>query len=126
MQNRFFKVLVPVLLFLALFGLGYKLATHPSELMINLLITFGIVAVISVFAYLFIFKRGASQSPEMKKYRQAVKQSKRKYTKQTPVKMKQTAHKEPASIRKKMQKKRPSHLRVIEGNKPDKKNRALF
>lgn len=74
---------------------------------------------VAIFAVFFLFlSKGRDNDDEMKKYKQAVKQSKIKYNR-TSNKPRQTR---PVKIKNK----RASHLRVIEGNKSKRKNRATF
>lgn len=78
-----------------------------------------------VIHYFFIRKRTTN---DLKKYKKAVKQSKMKYKKDkgsnpvTQASKKQT----PLLNKRKHTKARASHLRVIEGNKEKRKNRASF
>ncbi|WLV23543.1 SA1362 family protein [Aciduricibacillus chroicocephali] len=126
MRNKGVTIFVYALIFLALFGLGYKLSADPSGLVKNLLYALLFGALISAaFYFLFYKKRQTAPSSDMKKYKQAVKQSQQKYKKQTPSVTNSAKAKKVSQI-KKTHKKRPSHLRVIEGQKTEKKNRALF
>lgn len=76
----------------------------------------GLVLFAAIY-FLFFRNRGTD---ETKKYKQAVKQSKRKYKRQTQAVKTRT---QPVVTKSKF-KKRPSHLRVIDGNKTKKKKRA--
>jgi len=131
MRNRYFTAMVYGVIGLALFGLVIRAATDTKGLLVNLLMIIGITAVLSAIAYLFLFKKRQPASPDTRKYRQAVKQSKRKYEKKAASSNFSKANRIPnikdnAKSKKRQHKKRPSHLRVIEGSKQDKKDRALF
>jgi hypothetical protein len=101
------KSIMYVILSLAAFGLIFKLLVDPSSLIYTLLIA---AAVVTVFygIYRFLQSRQGGNSTHMRKYRQAVKQSKKK-----------NQH------RKVIPKRRSSHLTVIDGKKNKKKNGAL-
>lgn len=127
MRNKGVTLFVYALIFLALFGIGYKLSSDPAGLMTNLLYILVFGAIISAaFYFMFYKKRQTAPSSDTKKYKQAVKQSQQKYKKQVPSVSNAAKAKKLSQIKKKSHKKRPSHLRVIEGQKSEKKNRALF
>ncbi|WP_028783185.1 SA1362 family protein [Thalassobacillus devorans] len=115
-----------ILIGLAVVGLVMKLATDAMGLLTNLLIMVGIAAVLYFVLNHFLMKRRGGSSDEMKKYKQAVKQSKRKYkgdaTSSKP-NVKSTFTPSPV-MNKKKRKTSAAHLRVIEGAKNKKKNRA--
>lgn len=106
---------------LAVIGLLTQLFTNTSSFLANLLMTAIIGLVLFGIFYYFFHKR--NQSSDAKKYKQAVRQSKSKYTqyRQSATSTNKTIS--PNSIKPK-NKKRPTHLRVIDGNKPKRNKRA--
>lgn len=127
MRGKVVPTIAFALIFLALFGFGYKMVSDPAGLMRSLVYIVAFAALISAAFYFLFYKRrqGAAPSSDMKKYKQAVKQSQQKYKKNTtPASV--TKPKKVTQIKKRTPRKRPSHLRVIEGQKTEKKNRALF
>ncbi|WP_163969976.1 SA1362 family protein [Oceanobacillus halotolerans] len=118
------SILVYVIIGLAAIGLFSQLINNTANFMMNIAIMIGFGVLISAVIY-FIFIRNRRNTSDMKKYKQAVKQSKLKY--------KQHKNENPASAKrqqtmpiKKRLNKRASHLRVIDGNKSKRKNRATF
>lgn len=106
---------------LAVIGLASFLFRDPGKLF-NVLITTLLVGLVIFFIFNAVLKRRmyGHQADEMKKYRRAVKQSKKKYQqKHTNTHVFQQAHRT-LPIRK--ERRRPTHLRVIEGKKGMKKN----
>lgn len=73
-----------------------------------------------IFAAIYFLVLRQRPSSEMKKYKQAVKQSKMKYktSPQSPVR---SSNKPNSLSSRKRSRKRATHLRVIEGNKSKKK-----
>lgn len=120
------SLLIYVLIGLAVFGFATQLFTNTATLLTNLLIMVAIgVALYAVVYYFFLRKR---TSNDMKKYKKAVKQSKlrNKYP-QSKNAVSQAPKKQTAFLNKKRSKKsRATHLRVIEGNKQKRKNRASY
>jgi len=126
--NRVAKPLIYAIIGLAIIGFGYELFTDTTGLLTQLLIT-AVVAVLIVGAVYFLFsKRNGGNSDEMKRYRHAVRQSKKKYgqTKSPKLsnKMKPSTLTSKVTGKQKHNKKNAPQLRVIEGNKSKKKNRA--
>lgn len=120
MVRNKFSWLIYLIIGLAAIGLISQLFTDPANFIMGIFITIGIG--IALFAVLyFVFLRKRAPSSEMKKYKQAVRQSKSKYN-SSP---KHTQVKQSPKMRKKATK-RASHLRVIDGNKHKRKNRASF
>lgn len=124
MRNKL-PTLIYVILVLAGIGLISQLFGNTKNFLINVfsMIVIGL-AVFTAIYFIFFRKKSTSHS-EMKKYKNAVKQSKSKYKqrhvndpkkKQPPLQTKQ---------RKKL-KKRASHLRVIDGKKHNEKDRASY
>jgi hypothetical protein len=82
-----------------------------------------IIVGLALFGILYyVVYGGRKSSTEEKKYKQAVRQSKSKY-KPYQSNMPTYQNQQPSSIKKKV-KKRPTHLRVIDGNKTKRKKRA--
>lgn len=113
---------------LAVFGLITQLFGNTRGFLTSML-TMVIFAVVIFGLLYFLMNRTRGSSNEMKKYKQAVKQSKTKYqpaTSKNPVQP-PTPKRKPTTIGRKG-KKRPTHLRVIEGNgdKHKGKDRATF
>ncbi|WP_051255248.1 SA1362 family protein [Pontibacillus marinus] len=128
MFNRVAKPLIYAIVGLGIIGFGYKLFTDTSSLFTELLIG-ALVAVLIVGAvYFFLSRRNGGNSDEMKRYRQAVRQSKKKYgqtqSSKFSSKMKPSTIKSKVTTKQKQMKKDTPQLRVIEGNKSKKKNRA--
>lgn len=118
-----FSIVVYIIIGLAVIGLISQLFGNTINFLTNILIMFGIgVAVFALLYYFVLKKRTPSNSDDMKKYKKAVKQSKSKY-KQTSYNAapKQT---KPVVAQKKKRTKRATHLKVIEGNKTKRKDRA--
>ncbi|TFJ93696.1 SA1362 family protein [Lentibacillus salicampi] len=117
-------LLVYAVIGLAIIGVVAQLFTNTASFLTSIftMVGFGI----AVFALIyFLFFRKRTPGNDSKKYKKAVKQSKAKYSRQqnkptTPSKRPQSF-----SLKKKSHK-RPSHLRVIDGNKSKRKNRASF
>ncbi|MGP4074380.1 SA1362 family protein [Halobacillus sp. K22] len=125
--------IIYTLVALAVFFVGYQLLTDTSSFLSSIAMMIGIAAVVYGAIYFFFLRNrgisGGRSSNEMKKYKQAVKQSKQKYKQPAPVVKKSQAARtvKPTTIHKK-NKRRGSgpQLRVIEGNKNKDKNRASF
>lgn len=129
MKRNKIAILVYLIIGLAIIGLFSQLIGNTKNFLINILMMIGIAVIIfAVFYYLFFRKRGTSD--EMKKYKQAVKQSKQKYKsnpspKKTTENSKVNRNSKNLAVNRKG-KKRATHLRVIEGNKSKGKDRATF
>ncbi|ENH97447.1 hypothetical protein J416_05523 [Gracilibacillus halophilus YIM-C55.5] len=118
--------LLYILIGLAIVGFTVSMFNNPGILIKNLLISLLIGAVIFGLIYYFFIYRRMTSNNELKKYRQAVKQSKQKYGKRpkaNPVSKPSNIRKKP-SIKNKPSRKHAPHLRVIDGNKQKKKDRA--
>lgn len=131
MFRKKLPMVVYLLIALAVTGIAIKLFNNPVGFLKSALITIAIGAAIFGFVYFVLFKNGtaqaSNQSSEMKKYKQALKQSKAKYSTNLPVKSKSRT--KPTSTKGQVKRKfskRPTHLKVIEGNKKEEKNRATF
>lgn len=125
-RNKFSAFLY-VILGLAVIGLLTQLFTNTVNFLTNIMIMLGIGLAVFAVVYVFFFRKRAS-SNDMKKYKSAVKQSKSKYAPKNfsavsgNPKIKQSA----SAQMKKRSNKRATHLRVIDGNKHKRKNRATF
>lgn len=126
MVRNKFSVLIYVIVGLAVLGLVTQLFTNTIGFFTNILVMIGIgLAVFAAIYFLFLKKQTSSSN--MKKYKQAVKQSNLKYKKKEPISKMNMAKKQSQSIQmKKKSNKRAPHLRVIDGNKQKRKNRATF
>lgn len=126
MKRNKIALLVYVIIAFAAIGLISQLFGNTKNFLVSIVVMLGIAA--AIFAlFNFVLQRRRGSPDEMKKYKQAVKQSKMKYQPteknavQPKVKVKQSSGNAPRKG-----KKRASHLRVIEGNKPKDKDRASF
>src|SRR5690625_1153769 len=112
MQRKKMPIIFYVIIALAVIGL----MTNPTHLVRNIFMMLRVGDVIFALFYFIFRKPRQTENDEMKKYKQALKQSKRKY--------KMTQRKQARKTKSKA--KRTSHLRVIEGNKSKRKNRATY
>ncbi|HEX6594425.1 MAG TPA: SA1362 family protein [Bacillota bacterium] len=120
MARKTLPILIYGIIGLAIVGIFSELFTNTVNFLTSVFIMIGIgVAIFGAFYVIFLRNKNPS---EMKKYRQAVKQSKRKY-KQTFKPASITTKFQTTQKRKKLRR-RPHHLRVIEGNKSKRKKRA--
>ncbi|GEN87411.1 SA1362 family protein [Oceanobacillus sp. FSL W8-0428] len=123
MRNKAVSIFVYLIIAFAAFGLISQLFGNTAAFLSRLLISIGIGAAIFGLVYFFLIRRqqpSGRQQDNMKKYKQAVKQSKSKYGRQNAV----TTASNQKPGQKKKSTRRTSHLRVIEGNKSKKKNRV--
>ncbi|CDQ39685.1 SA1362 family protein [Virgibacillus salexigens] len=126
MTRKSISIPVLIILCLAAVGLISQLFTNTANFFSSLFVSIGVgIAIFAVFYFVFIRKRTSPN--EMKKYKQAVKQSKAKYHQVQPGKNTTTTPKvqQPSSPKRKRNKK-AAHLRVIDGNKHKRKDRASF
>src|SRR5699024_3188014 len=121
-MSRIVSTLIYIIIGLAVIVVVAQLLTNTANYLISVLIMVGIG--VAIFAVLYFIVLRQRPSSEIKKYKQAVKQSKLKYkdsnegTNQSPKKLN-------ALNKRKKTRRRASHLRVIEGNKAkSKKKRA--
>lgn len=122
-----FSIVVYAIIGLAVIGIVSQLFTNPATLFRNILIMIGMsVVVLAVFYFIFVRKRTSSNNDEMKKYKQAVKQSQRKYKKPNIKKSINNDQNKQAIQLKRKNKRRTSHLRVINGTgvKQNEKNES--
>ncbi|AVQ99349.1 hypothetical protein OBCHQ24_10095 [Oceanobacillus iheyensis] len=126
MQRNKISIFIYLIIGLAAIGLVSQLLTNTSGFFTNVFVMIGTGIVFFGVIY-FLFLRKRTTSDDMKKYKQAVKQSKAKYKDNRPVYHTQSKGTKSASAptRKKVSK-RASHLRVIEGSKQKKNDRATF
>ena len=123
-RNKF-SAFVLVIIALAGIGLISQLFTNTADFLTSIMIMLGVgVAIFAVFYVFFFRKRNSSNA--MKKYKSAVKQSKSKYTSKSYGGVSSNPKKKQAVQMKRKINKRAPHLRVIDGNKPKRKNRATF
>ncbi|MBT2214430.1 hypothetical protein KK120_01120 [Virgibacillus dakarensis] len=122
MNRNIVSVFIYLIIGLAAIGLVSQLFTNTASFFTSIFTMLGVgIAVFAVIYFVFLRKR--TPSNDMKKYKQAVKQSKAKY--KTKAKSTKQVHSQPLPTKKKATK-RASHLRVIDGNKHKRKNRASF
>ncbi|MFG6148548.1 SA1362 family protein [Halobacillus sp. B23F22_1] len=132
MTRNWVSPMIYTLIALAIFYVGVQLFTNTSGFLKSIVMMIGIAVLIYGAIYFFFIRQrvgSGGNSNEMKKYKQAVKQSKQKYKAPKPVKSTKTnpsTTKSTSLQKKKAKRKQPSHLRVIEGNKNNKKDRASF
>lgn len=120
MSRRVISILIYLVIGLAVIGVITQLVTNTVNFFTSLLVMVGLgVAVFAAIYFLFIKKRTPD---EMKKYKQAVKQSKLKYN-QSANEPKRPSRKPRSQQSRKKIRKRPTHLRVIEGNKSKSKSK---
>ncbi|MDC3414417.1 hypothetical protein NC797_12380 [Aquibacillus sp. 3ASR75-11] len=121
------SLFVYLLIGLAIFGFVTQLATNTTSLLSSLVMMAAIGAAMYGLVYFFFLRKRTSN--EMRKYKKAVRQTKKKYKNDVPSK-KTLSHtikkKAPLTQKSRLSKTRPTHLKVIEGNKQKRKNRATF
>lgn len=122
MRQRLFPTIFYLIIGLAIFGFLYRLIKEPGQLFMSLLFVIGLLVVF--YAIYHFFLSGRSGSKDMKRYKQAVKQSKRKYKPSSSTVQKTTSLKGGLSKPNKRKARTNTHLTVIEGAKNKKKNRA--
>lgn len=115
---RKFPLFIYIVIGLAVIGFLSMLIRNPSNLLLTIFVTVGIAFVLFLIVSAVFNRRSQGSTDEMRKYRQAVKQSKQKYQITTQGK---TSTKTTQNQRKK-RRRRTSHLTVIEGRKSIKKD----
>ncbi|MFC7060602.1 SA1362 family protein [Halobacillus seohaensis] len=134
MSRKWITPIIYTLITLAIFYVGVQMFTNTSSFLSSIIMMIGFAALIYGAIY-FFFLRHRTSAPtngkEMKKYKQAVKQSKQKYKPTNTVKAVKTkdstSSKNPSPFNSKKNKRKNSpNLRVIQGNKNSKKDRASF
>ncbi|WP_066193015.1 MULTISPECIES: SA1362 family protein [Gracilibacillus] len=127
MRRNIMSTIIYILIGLAGIGLINMLLSDALGFFISLFISLAIGAAIFGLLYVFVIKRRTAATDDLKKYRKAVKQSKKRYKTVPPSKgapVTSSFNKKKPQPTKKVTKKRATHLTVIEGNKDKKKNRA--
>src|SRR5690625_4844568 len=118
------SILMYAVVGLAVIGLLSQLFTNPLSLIKNVLIMLGVALAFFAVLY-FITQRIQNHSDDMKKYKQADKQSQSKYSRQTNGQERKVIRPNKQQMNSKRNKHTP-HLRVIEGNKPKRNSRVNF
>ena len=121
------SVWIYLIIGLAIFGLGFQLLTNTAAFLTNMLIMIGFTATIFGAIYFFFFRKRMTN--DLKKYRKAVKQSKKKYKNQGAVSSSRIqVNKNKPLLKKKKQTNKTDtpNLRVIDGKKSRRKDRASF
>lgn len=113
------SVVFLVVIAFAVFGLVINLTLNPMNLLKTLLIGLGVALILYLALQFIQNRRNGNSSDEMKKYKAAVKQSRRVHNKQQ---VKPNKSNNFRIIKKTKQTKKPSHLTVIEGKKSNDKN----
>lgn len=129
MVRNKFSIIVYAIIGLAIIGVISQLFSNPTALLRNILIMIGMsVVVFAVFYFVFMKKRSNMKNDEMKKYKQAVKQSQRKYKNSNGNRIINDQTRKQAFQIKRKNKRRTSHLRVIDGNggKQNQKNEPYY
>lgn len=124
MGRNKFSWIVYVIISLALVGLVYQLLTNTVGLFKNLFIMVAVGSIVFAAIY-FIFLKKRAPSDDMKKYKQAVKQSKLKYNQNTETSTFKNRNRQ-TTLRRRLSRRRAPHLRVIQGTKPKEKDRTTF
>jgi len=129
MKRTKFTVIVYFIIVLAVIGVISQLFTSPGSFFKSILVTLGMAVILFGILYFFFLRKSSSNSNEMKKYKQAVKQSNAKYKEHKQVFLQKTKDgkrpvKQPSQPKKKAR--RRSHLRVIDGYKDKDKDRASY
>ncbi|WP_077326926.1 SA1362 family protein [Virgibacillus siamensis] len=123
MQNKF-SIVVYTVIGLAVIGVVSQLFTNTVSFLTTLLLMLVFGAALSALVY-FLLIRKRTPSSDSRKFKKAVKQSKAKYAPKNK-KPKNDAKRSKPLQTKKRKHKRASHLRVIDGNKSKRKDRATF
>ncbi len=119
MRNIPFILLCSIIV-LAGFGLAIQLFSEPIQLVTSLLKILIVAGLLFAIVYFLFFRSKQQTNTSSKKYKQAVKQSQKKYGKPNL----QHVSKKPTQAPKRNIKRKATHLRVIEGNKSKKDDHA--
>lgn len=111
---------------MAIIGVLTMLISNPAAIFRSLFIIIGLITLLFIVRYFFLNKNSSTSNSEMKKYKQAVKQSKMKYQDPTYDYGKNAQKLRANHTKQKRKTKRPSHLRVIDGKKTKNNDRANF
>ncbi|WP_085991926.1 SA1362 family protein [Oceanobacillus senegalensis] len=128
MARNKWSILFYLIIGFGIIGLLSQIFTQPGSFFASIFTTIGIGIAIFAVIY-FVFLRNRAPSNDMKKYKKAVRQSKAKYNKNTQTHNATPKHnqkKQSNLIKKKRNKRTAGHLKVIEGNKTKRKDRASF
>ncbi|MFC7320853.1 SA1362 family protein [Halobacillus campisalis] len=133
MTRKWITPVIYTLIALAVFYVAVQLLTDTTSFLSSIIMMIGFAVLLYGAIYFFFLRHrmgSGGNKNEMKKYKQAVKQSKQKYKAPSPVKaskVKTNPSFKTASIqKKKSRRKNTPNLRVIEGSKNTKKDRASF
>ncbi|GAB4073480.1 hypothetical protein GCM10028778_09830 [Barrientosiimonas marina] len=124
MANHKGSLVVYVIIGLAVIGVITQLFSNAASFFTTVLTMVGFGVVVSGLLYFLLFRKKQS-SNDAKKYKQAVKQSKAKYSQQQQTPPATSKDSQRFGIKRKPTKQK-SHLRVIDGSKSKRKNRASF
>lgn len=113
---------------LAVIGLVTSLIRNPGGFLMSIFVMIGIAFVIFMIMRAILNRRSGGTNDEMKKYKQAVKQSKMKYKQEKPDVKKQvsassTKRRSASGTKSKRKRRQGPHLTVIEGKKGTDKNK---
>ena len=104
---------------LIIVGLATQLIKNPGQFITSILILLGVAFIVFIIMRSVLDNRQGLNDPESKKYKEAVKQSQKKYGKPVSpknIKKKKTETNKPSQRKKR---RRKSHLKVIKGQKKD-------
>jgi len=125
MRHNKLQFVLYILISLAIIGVVSSLIQNPGSFLVQIFMIVAIAFVVFLIFSYVVQRRSPHTSSEMKKYRQAVKQSKEKYKQKQPRQRSNNNQSISANLkkspnqRKKRRIKRHSHLRVIEGKKKE-------
>ncbi|TCT26940.1 hypothetical protein EDD68_101297 [Melghiribacillus thermohalophilus] len=119
---RKLPLLIVLLISLALFGFVYQLIFHTAELLTYLIMAVGVAAVIFALLYALVIK--PRTRPLSSKYKKAVRQSRKKYG--SNIRKSKSMKNKHRSRPFNRHRSNPPHLKVIDGKRNKKKNRASF
>lgn len=121
------SIFLSIIVGLAIIGLVSSLVKNPGGFLVSILVMVGFAFVIFMIVRAVMNRRGTGgNSDEMRKYRRAVKQSKKKYNQPEQVQRPRSSRATPLKTKRKRSRRRP-HLTVIDGKKSinkQKNNRA--
>lgn len=131
MNSQIASYFVAFMIILAGIGLTGNIISNPSGSLKTLLLVLIVVGVFYLISRNFSgFSNKNSMKKERDAYRKAAKQSQKKYKQQNPRKVsftfKMSKSGSVQNTKRTPKRRSSSHLRVIEGNKGKKKNRASF
>ncbi|GAA0602620.1 SA1362 family protein [Virgibacillus siamensis] len=124
-MNNKFSIVVYTVIGLAVIGVVSQLFTNTASFLITVLLMLAFGAAISALVY-FVLVKKRNPTSDSRKFKQAVKQSKAKYANTKAKPKSGSSNRTKPFQHKKRKHKRASHLRVIDGNKSKRKDRASF